>query len=200
LVHELVRDSISAACSDAKLRGCQTGDNALVPTRFGAKPSTQLKDRLMTPTQRLQSLNLILPPVPKPIGNYVAGVAVGNLLFMSGIGPRQPDGKSVCGKVGGELTVQQGYDAARLVALNMLANIGSVLGSIDRIERVVKVLGMVNCPPDFNEMPKVINGFSDLFVELLGEERGRGARSAVGMVSLPNQIAVEVEMVLQIRD
>ena len=86
MVHERVRDSISAACADAKLRASQTGDNALVPTRFGAKPSTPLKDRLMTPTQRLQSLNLILPPVPKPIGNYVAGVAVGNLLFMSVIG------------------------------------------------------------------------------------------------------------------
>jgi hypothetical protein len=85
------------------------------------------------------------------------------------------------------------------VALNMLANIRSVIGSLDRIERVVKVLGMVNCTPAFNDMPKVINGFSDLFVQLLGEERGRGARSAVGMAALPNQIAVEVEMVLQIR-
>ncbi len=153
----------------------------------------------MSVEQRLQELGLTLPPVPKPIGNYVAGVPVGNLLFMSGIGPRLPDGKSVCGKVGGDLSVEQGYEAARLVALNMLANIRSVLGSLDRIERVVKVLGMVNCPPEFNEMPKVINGFSDLFVELLGVERGRGARSAVGMVALPNQIAVEVEMVLQIR-
>ena len=123
---------------------------------------------------------------------------MGNLLFMSGIGPRLPEGGVITGKLGADMTVEQGYDAALVVGLNMLANIESVIGSLDRIERVVKVLGMVNCTPDFNDMPKVINGFSDLFVELLGPERGRGARSAVGMVSLPNQIAVEVEMVLQI--
>jgi len=153
----------------------------------------------MSLEQRLADLGLQLPPVPKPIGNYVAGVPVGNLLFMSGIGPRKPEGGVIAGRVGADMSVQQGYDAARLVGLNMLANIRSVLGSLDRIERVVKVLGMVNCTPEFNEHPKVINGFSDLFVELLGEARGRGARSAVGMGSLPNQIAVEVEMVLQIR-
>ncbi|MBP6817627.1 MAG: RidA family protein [Burkholderiaceae bacterium] len=152
----------------------------------------------MSIEQRLTELGLQLPPVPKPIGNYVAGVQVGNLLFMSGIGPRLADGKSITGKLGGGLTIEQGYDAARVVGLNMLANVRSVLGSLDKIERVVKVLGMVNCTPDFNDMPKVINGFSDLFVELLGPERGRGGRSAVGMVSLPNQIAVEVEMILQV--
>lgn len=154
----------------------------------------------MSIEQRLEALGLQLPPVPKPIGNYVAGVTVGNLLFMSGIGPRRQEGGSITGRLGQDLSVEQGYDAARWVALNMLANIRSVLGSLDRIERVVKVLGMVNCTPDFSEQPKVINGFSDLFVELLGEARGRGARSAVGMAALPNQIAVEVEMVLQIRD
>ncbi len=153
----------------------------------------------MSIEQRLTELGLQLPPVPKPIGNYVAGVAVGNLLFMSGIGPRRADGTSITGKLGGGMSVEQGYDAARWVGLNMLANIRSVLGSLDRIERVVKVLGMVNCTPDFNDMPKVINGFSDLFVELLGAEHGRGGRSAVGLVALPNQIAVEVEMVLQIK-
>jgi enamine deaminase RidA (YjgF/YER057c/UK114 family) len=146
---------------------------------------------------RLAALGLQLPPVPKPIGNYVAGVAVGNLLFMSGIGPRRPEGGVVAGRLGESMDIEQGYQAAQLVALNMLANIRSVIGSLDRIERVVKVLGMVNCTPAFNDMPKVINGFSDLFVQLLGEERGRGARSAVGMAALPNQIAVEVEMVLQ---
>lgn len=149
---------------------------------------------------RLKELGLELPPTPKPIGNYVAGVAVGNLLFMSGIGPRRPDGSAITGKLGGDMVTGQGYEAARLVGLNMLANICSVIGSLDRVERVVKVLGMVNCTPDFNEHPKVINGFSDLFVELYGVERGRGARSAVGMGALPNQIAVEVEMILQLRD
>lgn len=148
--------------------------------------------------QRLTELGLVLPPAPKPVGNYVAGVLTGNLLFMSGVGPRQPDGSSIAGKVGADLTIDQGYAAARLCGLNMLANIRATIGSLDRIVRVVKVLGMVNCPPDFDQMPKVINGFSDLFVELLGPERGRGGRSAVGFVSLPTQIAVEVEMVLEV--
>ena len=145
---------------------------------------------------RLKNLGIELPPTPKPIGNYIGGVQVGNLLFMSGCGPRCNDGTLIIGKLGSDLSVEQGYDAARVVALNMLANIRSVLGSLDRIERVVKVLGMVNCTPDFSAMPKVINGFSDLFVEVLGPERGCGARSAVGHTALPNQIAVEVEMVL----
>jgi enamine deaminase RidA (YjgF/YER057c/UK114 family) len=153
----------------------------------------------MSIEQRLKDLGLELPPAPRPVGNYVPGVLVGNLLFMSGVGPRRADGSAVTGKLGAGLTNEQGYDAARAVGLNMLANVRTVLGSLDRIERVVKVLGMVNCAPEFNDMPKVINGFSDLFVELLGEERGRGARSAVGMAALPGQIAVEVEMVLQVR-
>ena len=153
----------------------------------------------MSIEQRLKDLGLALPPAPRPVGNYVPGVLVGNLLFMSGVGPRRADGSAVTGKLGAGQTIEQGYDAARAVGQNMLANVRTVLGSLDRIERVVKVLGMVNCAPEFNDMPKVINGFSDLFVELLGEERGRGARSAVGMAALPGQIAVEVEMVLQVR-
>ena len=153
----------------------------------------------MSVESRLKELGIELPPPPKPMGNYVPGVLTDNLLFMSGCGPRRNDGTAITGKVGRELTTEQGYEAARVVGLNMLANIRAVLGSLDRIERVVKVLGMVNCTPEFSEMPKVINGFSDLFVELLGEERGRGARSAVGMGALPAQIAVEVEMVLQVK-
>jgi enamine deaminase RidA (YjgF/YER057c/UK114 family) len=152
----------------------------------------------METAKRLQDLGIELPPAPKPIGNYTGGVQVGNLLFMSGCGPRRNDGSLITGKLGSALSVEQGYDAARVVGLNMLANIREVLGSLDRVERVVKVLGMVNCTPDFGDMPKVINGFSDLFVEVLGPERGRGARSAVGMAALPNQIAVEVEMVLEV--
>lgn len=152
----------------------------------------------MSIEQRLKDLGITLPPPPKPAGNYVPGVKVGSLLFMSGVGPRRPDGGAITGKVGDALTVEAGYEAARTVGLNMLANIRAVLGSLDRVERVVKTLGMVNCSPQFTEMPRVINGFSDLFVELLGEERGRGARSAVGMAALPMQIAVEVEMVLEV--
>ena len=147
---------------------------------------------------KLKELGIELPPAPKPIGTYLPGVLTGNLLFMSGIRPRRAEGGAITGKLGGDMVTGQGYEAARVCGLNMLANIQAVIGSLDRVERVVKVLGMVNCTPDFNEHPKVINGFSDLFVEIFGE-RGRGARSAVGMVALPGQIAVEVEMILEVR-
>lgn len=152
----------------------------------------------MDTEKRVKELGIELPPAPKPVGNYIGGVRVGNLLFMSGCGPRRHDGSLITGKVGSALSVREGYDAARVVGLNMLSNIRHVVGSLDRIERVVKVLGMVNCTPEFADMPKVINGFSDLFVEVLGMERGCGARSAVGMAALPGQIAVEVEIVLEV--
>lgn len=148
---------------------------------------------------RLKELGITLPQAPKPVGNYVGGVIAGNLVFMSGCGPRRPDNTAITGKVGTDLTTEQAYDAARLVGLNMLANIKAVVGDLDRVKQVVKVLGMVNAAPDFKEHPKVINGFSDLMVEVFGETAGRGGRSAVGMGSLPNQIAVEVEMVLELK-
>ena len=154
----------------------------------------------MNPEQRLVALGIELPPAPKPMGTYVPGVRVGALLFMSGVGPRRPDGTMIAGKLGADVDVQTGREAARLVGLNMLANIRAVLGSLDRVERVVKTLGMVNSAPGFDAQPKVIDGFADLFVEVFGPDRGRGARSAVGMASLPSQIAVEVEMILQVRD
>lgn len=153
----------------------------------------------MSAEQRVKDLGLELPPVPKPVGNYVGGVRTGNLLFMSGCGPRRKDGSAITGKLGATLTIEQGYEAARHVGLNMLANIRNELGSLDKVKRVVKVLGMVNADPAFSDTPKVMNGFSDLFVEVFGEA-GRGARSAVGMVTLPSQIAVEVEMVLEVAD
>jgi len=148
---------------------------------------------------RLKELGIELPAPPPAAGNYVAGVRVGNLLFMSGCGPRQADGSSITGKVGADLSVEDGYAAARVVGLNMLANIRSVLGDLDQVARVVKVLGMVNATPDFKEHPKVINGYSDLMVEVFGEDAGRGGRSAVGMGSLPFQIAVEVEMIVEVK-
>jgi enamine deaminase RidA (YjgF/YER057c/UK114 family) len=153
----------------------------------------------MSAEAKLTELGITLPSAPKPVGNYVGGVQVGNLLFMSGCGPRKPDNASITGKVGRDLTTEQGYEAARLVGLNMLANVKAQLGSLDKVKRVVKVLGMVNADPEFKEHPKVINGFSDLMVEVFGEA-GRGGRSAVGMGSLPAQIAVEVEMILEVAD
>lgn len=148
---------------------------------------------------RLSELGITLPPPPNPVGNYTAGTVVGNLVFMSGCGPRKPDNTSITGKVGTDLTTEEAYEAARLVGLNMLANVKSVIGDLDRVKKVVKVLGMVNAVPEFKEHPKVINGFSDLMVEVFGEEAGRGGRSAVGMGSLPSQIAVEVEMILELK-
>jgi len=153
----------------------------------------------MNAEAKLNELGIDLPAPPSPIGNYVGGVRVGNLLFMSGCGPRKLDNSSITGKVGRDLTTEQGYDAARLVGLNMLANVKDQLGSLDKVKRVVKVLGMVNADPEFKEHPKVINGFSDLMVEVFGDP-GRGGRSAVGMGSLPGQIAVEVEMILEVAD
>lgn len=152
----------------------------------------------MSIEQRLAELAIELPPAPAPAGNYVPAVQAGQLLFLSGVGPRRADGSLVTGKVGDDLDVDAGHAAARLTGLNMLAAIRAAIGSLDRIDRVVKTLGMVNCTPDFGQSPRVIDGFSDLFVELLGEERGRGARSAVGMAALPMQIAVEVEMVIAV--
>ena len=149
--------------------------------------------------QRLASLGLILPPPPSPIGNYVPFRMAGNLLFLSGVGPRGPDGSSVIGKVGAEVDVARGYEAAKLCGLNLLTNIRSAAGSLDRVDTILKVLGMVNAVPSFTDHPKVINGCTDLFVSVFGDA-GRPARSAVGMGSLPGNIAVEVEAVVLLRD
>ena len=153
----------------------------------------------MSAEAKIKELGIELPAPPAPAGNYVPGVQTENLLFMSGCGPRNADGSSISGKVGGDLSAEQGYDAARLVGLNMLANIKAVVGDLDKVKRIVKVLGMVNAVPEFKEHPKVINGYSDLMVEVFGEDAGKAARSAVGMGSLPFQIAVEVEMIVELK-
>jgi enamine deaminase RidA (YjgF/YER057c/UK114 family) len=154
-----------------------------------------------SPSARLKALGITLPAVPAPVGIYVPAVRVGNLLFVSGHGPANlPDGTRPLGKVGGNLTLQQGKDSARQTGLNVLTSVQSTIGSLDRVVRVVKVLGMVNVAPGFTEMPQVINGFSELMVEVFGKERGTGARSAVGMASLPQNIPVEVEAVFEVRD
>jgi len=148
---------------------------------------------------RLKQLGIQLPSVPTPLANYVRSVRVGNLLFLAGHGPQQ-EGKMVfIGKVGRDLSVEEGAQCARLVGLNLLASTREALGSLDRVKRVVKVLGMVNGVEDFGEQPKVMNGFSDLMVEVFGEA-GRHARSAVGMGSLPFGIAVEIEMIVEVAD
>ena len=147
---------------------------------------------------RLKEKNITLPTPPKPMANYVSAVRTGNLLFLSGAGPMR-DGKPLAtGKLGRELTVEQGYQMAREVGLNLLANARAALGSLDRVKRVVKVLGMVNSADGFGDQPKVIKGFSDLMVEVFGEDIGKHARSAVGMAGLPVNIPVEIEMVLEV--
>lgn len=152
----------------------------------------------MSAEKRLEALGLTLPPPPKPIGNYVPFRIAGTLLYLSGVGPRNPDGSIVTGKVGDDLTVEQAYDAARMCGLNCLVNIKAALGSLDRVDTMVKVLGMVNAVPSFTEHPKVIDGCTDLFEAVFGEP-GKPARSAVGMGSLPRNIAVEVEAIVLIK-
>lgn len=153
------------------------------------------------PEARLKELGLTLPTPPSPVATYVPAVRVGSLLFVSGHGPgNAPDGKRYAGKVGRDLTLEEGRAAARTVALNVLASARATLGSLDKIVRVVKVLGMVNAVPEFTEQPQVVNGFSDLLVEIFGADKGKGARSAVGMGSLPSNIPVEVEAIFEVRD
>jgi len=150
----------------------------------------------MSPDARLKELKIELPPVPKPAGQYVHAVRTGNLLFLAGKGPQNPDGSVPKGKVGRDVTTEEAYKHARSVGLTLIAVMKETLGSLDRVKRVVKVLGMVNAVPEFGEQPKVINGCSDLFVEVFGEN-GRHARSAVGMGSLPGGITVEIEAIVE---
>jgi enamine deaminase RidA (YjgF/YER057c/UK114 family) len=149
------------------------------------------------PEERLAALGIELPQAPQPVANYVNGVQTGRLIFLAGKGPKRADGSEIHGKLGVDLTIEEGYEAARLTAINQLAVLKAMLGDLDRVTRVVKVLGMVNSHPDFIEQPAVINGFSDLIVEVFGD-RGRHARAAVGMASLPRGQAVEIEMIVEI--
>ena len=151
----------------------------------------------MTIETKLSEMGFELPAPGQPAGNYVPAVRTGNLVFLSGHGPKLEDGGLITGKVGADLTLDEGYAAAQRVALILLASLKSEIGDLDRVHRVVKLLGMVNCTPDFTDHPKVINGASDLLVELFGD-KGKHARSAVGMNALPSNIAVEIEMIVEI--
>jgi enamine deaminase RidA (YjgF/YER057c/UK114 family) len=152
----------------------------------------------MSAEARLKELNLELPRPPKPAGVYKPVVIVGNLAYVSGHGPLCSDGTMLVGKVGSEVDQQAGYDAARQTGLAILATLQNSLGSLDRVKRVIKSLGMVNCTPEFGAHPAVINGFSELMAEVFGADHGVGARSAVGMGSLPGNITVEVETIVEI--
>ncbi len=149
------------------------------------------------PEARLKELGIELPSPPSPVANYVNGVRTGNLIFLAGKGPKRADGSEITGKLGAEISIETGYEGARLTAINQLAVLKAMLGDLSKVKRVVKVLGMVNSTPDFVEQPAVINGFSDLIVEVFGD-RGRHARAAVGMASLPRGQSVEIEMIVEV--
>ena len=152
-----------------------------------------------SPELRLKELGITLPIPPTPVNNFVNGVRTGNLIFLAGKGPQRADGSWIIGKVGDDITLEKGYEAARLTAINQIAVLKAMLGDLNQVTRIVKVLGMVNSDPSFTDQPKVINGFSDLIVSVFGE-RGRHARAAVGMASLPRGIAVEIEMIVEVRN
>ena len=152
----------------------------------------------MTPEEKLKSLGLALPKVPTPVANYVPFKVDGRTIYLSGQGPRKPDGALITGRVGEEISIEKGYECARLIGLGLLAAAKLAAGDLGKVE-VLKVLGMVNAVPGFGDQPKVMNGCSDLFVAVLGD-RGRHARSAVGMGALPGNIAVEVEAIFQVKD
>jgi enamine deaminase RidA (YjgF/YER057c/UK114 family) len=160
----------------------------------------QDKPAAQSAEERLKALKIELPVIPKATGSLIVPcVRVGELLFVSGHTPVGPDGKSVVGRLGQNMEVKQGQEAARLVALRVLSVVRAELGSLDRVVRVVKALGMVNCTPEFTQTPQVVNGFSELLIQVFGEEAGKGARSAVGMASLPGGVPVEVEVILQVK-
>jgi enamine deaminase RidA (YjgF/YER057c/UK114 family) len=146
---------------------------------------------------KLKAMGIELPAPGKPGGSYVSSVRTGNLVYLAGVGPRQANGELVIGKLGRDLTVEQGYEAAKWCAVSMLGNLRNEIGDLDKVVRFVKLLGMVNSEPDFTQPPAVVNGCSDLIVELYGD-RGKHARSAVGLATLPNGMAVEIEAIIEV--
>ena len=150
------------------------------------------------PEKRIQELHLTLPPAPKAIAVYKTAVKQGNLLFVSGHGPLKADKTLILGRVGQDLTLEQGKDAARHVGLAILATVRDVLGSLDKVKRLIKTLGWVNCTVDFTDQPKVINGYSELMKDVFGDDAGVGARSAVSAHTLPGGIAVEIECIFEV--
>lgn len=172
--------------------GCQSAET---PSQQNSAARVQPGD----PEARLAELGITLPTPSTPVANYVNAVRTGNLIFLAGKGPTRADGTRITGKVGADLSIEQGYEAARLTAINQIAVLKAELGDLRKVKRFVKVLGMVNCTADFTDQPRVINGFSDLIVEVFGE-RGKHARAAVGMASLPGGIAVEIEAIVEVMD
>ena len=153
-----------------------------------------------SPETRVQELHLTLPPVPKPVAKYKTAVRAGHILYVSGHGPLKDDKTLIVGKVGKDLNLEQGKAAARQVGLAVLSTVRDTLGSFDKVKRLIKTLGLVNCTDDFKDQPQVINGFSELMAEIFGEDAGVGARSAIGTNALPGNIAVEIECIFEVAD
>lgn len=171
------------------MNGCQPASDT----------NTEVVDPNYDPEARLAEMGITLPSPPQPVANYVNGVRTGNLIFLAGKGPKRADGTEITGKLGAGVSIEEGYEGARLTAINQLAVLKAMLGDLKKVKRLVKVLGMVNSDPNFIDQPKVINGFSDLMVEVFGE-RGKHARAAVGMASLPRGQAVEIELIVEVYD
>ncbi|MDZ4707701.1 MAG: RidA family protein [Saprospiraceae bacterium] len=166
---------------------------------FSCNPKTTQMLYTVSPETKLKELGIELPKAGAPVANYVNTVRTGNLVYTSGKGPNRADGSLVTGKVGKDISVEEGYEAARLTAIQLLASLKDELGDLSKVKRVIKVLGMVNAEADFTNHPEVINGCSDLLVKVFGD-RGKHARSAVGMGSLPRNIAVEIELIVEVQD
>lgn len=151
------------------------------------------------PEAKLKELGIELSTPSAPVANYVNAVRTGNLIFLSGKGPLKSDGTNITGRLGENLSIEQGYEAAKITGINQLSVLKAELGNLNKVKRIIKVLGMVNSTPDFSDQPKVVNGYSDLMVAVFGD-RGKHARAAVGMAALPGNIAVEIEMIVEVED
>ena len=174
------------------LLACQPG------TEKAPTAKAQTSESTGTVEAKLTEMGITLPEASAPVANYINAVTTGKLVFLAGKGPKQADGTYITGKVGRDLTVEEGYEAAKIVAINQLAALKAEIGELDLVNRIVKVLVMVNATEDFANQPEVINGFSDFMVEVFGE-KGKHARAAVGMGSLPRNIAVEIEMIVELK-
>jgi enamine deaminase RidA (YjgF/YER057c/UK114 family) len=188
-----LRILIILLCSTFFISSC---DNS-TPSGDAGIPVAKAQQGEADVMDKLEELGITLPEVAPPVANYVNAVRTGNLIFLAGKGPSRPEGGYITGKLGQDLTEEEGYEAARLTGIVQLAALKEEIGDLNRVKRIVKVLGMVNAVPDFANHPEVINGFSDLMVEVFGD-RGRHARAAVGMGSLPRNIAVEIEMIVEV--
>lgn len=164
-----------------------------VPARASNPPENDVE-------ARLKEMGVTLYELPPPIANYVRAVRTGNLVFMAGHGPSKPDGTRVTGKVGKDLSIEEGQEAARYAAIALLSSLKAEIGDLNQVSRIVKVHGMVNAPADFTQQSQVMNGFSDFMVEVFGEDTGKHARAAVGMGSLPLNMAVEIEMIVELKE